>query len=244
MIDWLRREMQEPSITLAAPHGEVELPVVLRRHSRAKRMTMRMAPDGSEIRITLPNWGRTAEALEFARSRREWLEAQLAKLVQAASSVPEGQLMYRGEAVDITWQEKAPRLPMLIDGAVQLGGQQASVESRLRRWLESEALALMGHDLDHYCSASGNDRPALRLSRAKQRWGSCSGDGTIRLNWRLVQAPDFVRRSVVAHEVAHLTHFDHSRDFHALLGRIYEGDIKVANSWLKQQGRSLYARFG
>ena len=39
-----------------------------------------------------------------------------------------------------------------------------------------------------------------------------------RINWRLVMAPDPVRRSVVAHEVAHLVHFDHSPAFHALLG--------------------------
>lgn len=81
-------------------------------------------------------------------------------------------------------------------------------------------------------------------SRAQKRWGSCSDKSRIRLNWRLVQAPDYVRRSVVAHEVAHLVHFDHSPAFHALLGEIYEGDIKLADGWLKQYGRSLYASFG
>ncbi|MEM8725649.1 MAG: M48 family metallopeptidase, partial [Pseudomonadota bacterium] len=64
------------------------------------------------------------------------------------------------------------------------------------------------------------------------------------INWRLVQAPDHVRRSVVAHEVAHLVHFDHSPAFHALLSDIYEHDIKVADRWLKQHGRSLYSSFG
>jgi predicted metal-dependent hydrolase len=66
----------------------------------------------------------------------------------------------------------------------------------------------------------------------------------VRLNWRLVMAPDDVRRSVVAHEVAHLVHFDHGMRFHALLGQIYEGEIAAANRWLKREGRSLYASFG
>ena len=57
-------------------------------------------------------------------------------------------------------------------------------------------------------------------------------------------APDAVRRSVVAHEVAHLVHFDHSREFHALLARLFEGDVAEANRWLKAEGRSLYAWFG
>ena len=57
-------------------------------------------------------------------------------------------------------------------------------------------------------------------------------------------APDHVRRSVVAHEVAHLVHFDHSPAFHALLGELYEGDLRQADHWLKREGRRLYAAFG
>jgi predicted metal-dependent hydrolase len=53
-----------------------------------------------------------------------------------------------------------------------------------------------------------------------------------------------VRRSVVAHEVAHLVHFDHSARFHALLAEIYDGDLPAADAWLKRHGRSLYAPLG
>jgi predicted metal-dependent hydrolase len=66
----------------------------------------------------------------------------------------------------------------------------------------------------------------------------------VRLNWRLAMAPDFVRRSVVAHEIAHLVHFDHGPAFHALLADLYEGEIAVANRWLKREGRGLYVPFG
>ena len=57
-------------------------------------------------------------------------------------------------------------------------------------------------------------------------------------------APEPVRRSVIAHEVAHLGHFDHSPAFHALLDELFEGDIKAVNRWLKREGRALYAAFG
>ena len=99
-------------------------------------------------------------------------------------------------------------------------------------------------DARFYCDAARLDPVPVGLSRAQKRWGSCSDKRRIRINWRLVQAPDFVRRSVVAHEVAHLVHFDHSPAFHALLGSIYEGDIAVADKWLKDKGRTLYASFG
>ena len=101
-----------------------------------------------------------------------------------------------------------------------------------------------GGDLTHYCAQAGHQVPRLALSRAQRRWGSCASDGSIRINWRLIMAPDFVRRSVVAHEVAHMTHFDHSPAFHAHLGTLFEGDVGAANRWLKRNGRSLYAPFG
>ena len=102
----------------------------------------------------------------------------------------------------------------------------------------------MAEDLAQYCARAGRPVPELRLSRASRRWGSCSGKGCIRLNWRLVQAPDAVRRSVVAHEVAHLVHFDHSPAFRALLAALFEGDLTAADGWLRTEGRSLYAAFG
>jgi predicted metal-dependent hydrolase len=49
---------------------------------------------------------------------------------------------------------------------------------------------------------------------------------------------------VVAHEVAHLTHFDHSPAFHAHLAQLFDHDLPAADRWLKREGRSLYAAFG
>jgi predicted metal-dependent hydrolase len=49
---------------------------------------------------------------------------------------------------------------------------------------------------------------------------------------------------VVAHEVAHLTHFDHSPAFHTLLGALFDEDLRAADAWLKAHGRTLYATFG
>ena len=206
-------------------------------------MTLRLAPDGSEARITLPPWGRVGEAVAFAEDRRDWLVRQLAAVPCPAAIEPGGAVPYRGERLTIAWRDDAPRKPALDDGAVVLGGPQAALGSRLKRWLESEALRLFAADAEDFARAAGLAAPRVLLTRAKRRWGSCTADGTVRLNWRLVMAPDPIRRSVVAHEIAHLVHFDHSPQFHALLAAIYDGDLRAANRWLKREGRSLYAVF-
>lgn len=239
MIDWLRRDALEPVIEL----GDRTLPIEITRHRRARRLTLRLAADGSAVRITLPHWARSAEATAFAHARRDWLAAQLAKIPPKRDPAGEGRLLYRGRELAVDWRGDAPRSPRLDGGRLTLGGPHDTLARRLQRWLEQESLRMFAEDAADYC-ARGQLAPApVRLSRARKRWGSCSSEGVLRLNWRLVQAPDAIRRSVVAHEVAHLVHFDHSPAFHALLARLYEGDIAQANRWLSAHGRELYAAF-
>lgn len=246
MIEWLRRRADEvPQIDLA----DRTLPLVIRRLAQSRRMTLRLSPDGSEVRVSMPRWGRTAEALAFARARTAWIAGQLARLPQRRSVEPGSTLPYRGQALTVRHDPNARRRPLLEEEAIVLGGPEPGLSSRLQRWLEAEARVLFAADLADYCRRAGVAVPKLALSRAERRWGSCStGSATtgpvIRMNWRLVMASDAVRRSVVAHEVAHLIHFDHSPRFHALLGMLFEGDLDAANRWLKAHGRTLYTRFG
>lgn len=237
MIEWLHRSSAEPTVEVA---GRV-LPIAIRRHPTARRMTLRLAPDGREVRLSIPRWGRTADALAFAHSRTDWLAAQLGTLPVPTAIGHGASLFHRGDEVRIDWSPQHPRSPLLEGATLRLGGPESALGGRVRRWQEAQALALMTQDLADYCHAAGVPAPSLRLSRATRRWGSCASDGTVRINWRLIQAPDFVRRSVVAHEVAHLVHFDHSRDFHALLARLFGPRLAEAERWLRDHGRALYA---
>ncbi|MBV7265059.1 M48 family metallopeptidase [Erythrobacter sp. WH131] len=236
----MRHEDEQPHIEL----GGEAVPIALRRHPTAKRLTLRLAPDGSEVRITMPRWGRTADALDFAHSRTDWLAQQRAKVPKRFAIRDGSSLMIGGEEAVLVWDEAAPRRPALIDGKLRVGGPTDSIEPRVQRWLERRALGLFENDAEHYCTRAGLTPVPVAITRAQRRWGSCSEKSRIRINWRLVQAPDFVRRSVVAHEVAHLVHFDHSPEFYALLDMIYEEDISRADRWLKEKGRTLYASFG
>lgn len=240
MIDWLRAPPLDPELDL----GGRRVPIVLKRLRNARRLTLRLAPDGSEVRITLPPWAEGREAIAFAHARSQWLAEQAAKLPPRAAPEPGGAVHYRGRRLRLEWEARAPRRPVIVGEALRIGGPQTGIEARLRRWLEAEALALAEGDMREYCAAAGLDPVPIGLTRAQRRWGSCSDISRIRINWRLVQAPDFVRRSVVAHEVAHLVHFDHSPAFHALLARLFEGEIAAADRWLKDHGRGLYAAFG
>lgn len=242
MIEWLRRNPADPVIELLGR----TLPIELRRDGRARRLTLRLARDGSAVRVTMPRWAPTADAIAFAHDRAEWLARELAKVPQRCAPGPGGTVLLRGERWTIDWAAEYPRRarPDAKALAVRIGGPADRLTTRLQRWLETETTALVASDLAFFAPRAGVPVPQLKLSRAEARWGSCTGKGVVRINWRLVQAPDFVRRSVVAHEVAHLVHFDHSPAFHALVTRIYDGEIGEADGWLREHGRSLYTAFG
>ena len=221
-----------------------KLPLVIRKLAHARQMSLRLSPDGREVRVSIPQWGRVRDAEEFANSRAEWLARHLAAQPQPTMIQPGASVPFRGSLLTITWAEALPRRPKILADRIELGGPGNALGPRLQRALEAEAQRLFAEDLAHFCACAGEAEPRLMLSRAQRRWGSCSSDRSIRLNWRLIMAPDHVRRSVVAHEVVHLAHFDHSAAFHAHLATIYDEDLAAANAWLKREGRRLYAAFG
>jgi predicted metal-dependent hydrolase len=220
--------------------GERDYALVIRRHARARNIRLRTDPAKGALLITLPGHARLGEAIAFARAQADWIEASFAKAGAHIAIEPGARIPYRGVQHRIVWEAQHGRRVTAANGTITLGGARDLVEARLTRWLKAEAKRLCGADLADYCARAGTAVPALAVSNAARRWGSCSAGGTIRINWRLVMAPDDVRRSVVAHEVAHLRHMNHSADFYAWLDHLFEGDRKDADRWLKAHGRGLY----
>lgn len=79
----------------------------------------------------------------------------------------------------------------------------------------------------------------LRISSANTRWGSCSGRGTISLNWRLIVAPPGVLDYVIVHELLHFVEPNHSANFWRGVERVIP-DYKRDRQWLKDNGNRLY----
>lgn len=241
--DWLSPKSQ-PAGDLAVAVGDRSLPLVIRRLPHARRLTLRLAPDGSEVRVSAPRTARSAEVAAFARNHAEWLAGQLARLPQRMTIAAGSAVPFRGKPLTLLHDPMASRRPEVFGTELRLGGSAESLAPRVRRWMEREARRLLLEDVAEYSARADLAAPPLSLSNARRRWGSCSARGAIRINWRLIMAPDQVRRSVVAHEVAHLVHFDHSPKFHALLAELFAEDLAAANRWLKREGQSLYVPFG
>jgi predicted metal-dependent hydrolase len=110
--------------------------------------------------------------------------------------------------------------------------------SALERWYRRTAFGEISRRLDHACAESGNAYTRLTIRGQRTRWASCSREGAMSFNWRLLMAPEPVLDYVVWHEVCHLEVMEHSPRFWSLLGSRWPR-YREHSRWLRDNGGTL-----
>lgn len=90
----------------------------------------------------------------------------------------------------------------------------------------------------HFHQITGGNYTSVTIRDQKSRWGSCSSRGTLSFNYRLIFAPPVILDYVVVHELCHLTHMNHSRDFWDMVASVMP-EYKLHRTWLKEHGHEL-----
>ena len=115
----------------------------------------------------------------------------------------------------------------------------ANLEGDLRPTLEAHFARRARIELPartwELAAVTGVDVKLVTVRNQRSRWGSCSASGTISLNWRLVQTPDFVRDYIIYHELMHLREMNHSERFWARVAEVCPG-WRDAERWIKRNG--------
>ena len=99
-------------------------------------------------------------------------------------------------------------------------GQAAHVRAALVAWLRGHAAARLPERMEVWRAKAGVAMPRVVVADQRKRWGSCDRSGTIRLNWRIIQAPMRLVDYVVVHELVHLRHRGHGRDYWRAVARV------------------------
>lgn len=210
------------------------------RKATARRMKLSVDPRSGRVRLVLPVRASLSAALDWAQAHQGWIARQRARLPQPWPIEPGMAVPFGGIDHILNWAETHPRTPRAEAGQIVIGGPQDLLAGRLLRWLRTQAHRQLEAETRQIAAAHGLQVASVHVGDPKSRWGSCSSTGDIRYSWRLILAPDYVRRATVTHELAHRVHMDHSRAFHALAAKLYEGDPAPAREWLRRHGARLY----
>lgn len=114
----------------------------------------------------------------------------------------------------------------LLDSTIQEKWLKSVAKKHITKRVEalSEALLLPYH--------------RLYIRSPKKKWGNCSKEKNISINWRVIKAPQFVIDFVIVHELCHTVIMKHSVRFQTLL-RSHCPDCEAAQAWLDRYGNSL-----
>lgn len=220
---------------------------------RSTRRSIGFMIDDDGLRVTAPRRVTLQDIDNAIRAKQRWILTKLQERGERRAQrevkppvdwVDGTQLPYLGG--DITLRlTPAPRSHCVFDDATRVldvgvvaGLVEWQLKERVKLWLQSEAKRIFVERLDVYAEKLGVSYQACALSAAGSRWGSCTVQGNIRLNWRLIHYPLALIDYVVAHELAHIREMNHSPRFWAVVASVYP-DYDGAKAALRRRSQEM-----
>lgn len=217
--------------------GNPPIPVILRRSTRARRLSLRISRIDGRVTLTLPQRVPEKEGIAFLQSREDWLRGHLDQMGAEVVVRQGGHVLYEGAEVSVIGS--AVKRTRLVDGALHVPNEPERAGARVQAFLKLRARDRLAEASDRYAAAVGRSYRKVSLRDTRSRWGSCTSKGDLMYSWRLIMAPPAVLDYVAAHEVAHLVEMNHSQAFWDVVAGIFP-DYESPRRWLKQNGEALH----
>ena len=221
----------------------------IRRSDRARHA--RIVVDADGVEVVVPRRMALRHVEPFVREKQPWIERTLRRYQDAALDGPVridlrdgGEVPYLGVQLDLDVRVEPGRTRPhvrrradVLTVKVARPGREA-IEDALERWYRRQARDEVERRLDAAVARAGTSYNALTIRAQRTRWASCSSNGSMSFNWRLLLAPAEILDYVVEHEVAHLEVLDHSKRFWRLVADRSPG-YGQHERWLRANGPAL-----
>jgi hypothetical protein len=221
---------------------DVTAQVLVRRSSRARRVTLRMTDSG--FVITMPQRTPLMIAKGLLSDNQHWIRQHFEKWEAKKSSLPIDQILIHGEPYQVLLTDRRPAMPLNQEAkTVTIPVQDHTLARKvLRQILRRYAAEIIPVWVARESARTGLMPNKVIVRDQKTKWGSCSTNRTLSLNWRIVMAPQNVADYLIVHELAHLIHMNHSKEFWALVER-HCPDYRRLDRWLTTEGWRLMMSF-
>jgi hypothetical protein len=169
--------------------------------------------ENGAVTLRLPLRGSIRVAQQMAEEKKDWIYQKVCQQRERAAQ--------RRQAQEEQENRYTPQ-------------QRAALEKRYRQ----AAKEYFPQRAAFYADRLGVTFGKIRIAEQKTRWGSCSSNGTLSFNWKLMLAPPRVLDYVVVHEVCHLKEMNHSPRFWAYVEQLMP-EYKEYRKWLRENGQTL-----
>ena len=228
---------------------DTTLPVQLVRTDRRKTVSISLE-DGA-VRVLAPKRLAESRIQEIVNKKSNWISKRLkdqaaAPTVQSKQFVDGETFSYLGKRypferrhdVQSNVKLKSGRLISTLDSTVS---EKEAIEihrAQVTNWYRDRATDVLIQKTTQHGDALKLTPSAINIKNYKARWGSCSINGEISYNWKIMMAPPRVIDYVVIHELSHLVHHDHSDKFWRQVGKSFP-EYRECRAWLRNFGQTL-----
>jgi hypothetical protein len=232
--------------------GQSVLVYRVRRTNRTKTVSIAVVP-GQGIVVTAPLRATEQRLNELVRRKGAWALQRLKRQSDLPPPLPVREFV-SGETYKYLGRQYRLKVePSSGVGSVRLHGatltlavkagvpdpERASAARRaLIQWYRQRAKEYLTRRASLWAEKLDLTQPRIIITEPAKRWGSASKDGTLRINWRVIQAPAMLVDYVLVHELVHLIHEHHGREFWAAVGRLMP-DYEDRKKRLRELGPRL-----
>jgi hypothetical protein len=208
-------------------HGGTAIPYLIRRSARRKTIAITVDPEQGVV-LTAPHRVSLSRLERIVEERREWIAEKLRRFEETRRRHPRPRFhsgepfLFLGQPYSLRVTESLlPAAPLLasqalhvtIPGCLADMQRTAAVRASLESWYRAQAAWCLPGRVAAWHELVAVAMPRVVVKSQRRRWGSCDAHGTLRFNWRLIQAPLALIDYVVVHELVHLHHRGHQRAF-------------------------------
>ncbi|HLI12749.1 MAG TPA: SprT family zinc-dependent metalloprotease [Alphaproteobacteria bacterium] len=216
--------------------GKTAIPYRVKRSPRRKRTIALIIEPGSDLTILAPATAELSRIEAVARRRTGWILRKLADIRERAHSqhshefVDGESLTYLGRQYRLRVSHAGTGKPscklrggwleVVVPASVPMRDRQRTVAQAVQSWYRARARSRLMTRTKIWSERLGIAFGQLLITSPAKRWGSCDAANNIRINWRIMMAPLSLIDYVVAHELCHVKHRNHSDEFWRLLASV------------------------
>lgn len=223
----------------------IEKLVTVKRSQRARRVALRLDPRERTVNLVVPSRMPLEKAFYFAKTHEKWVREALQNLEPPILFEDGAVLPIFGKNVTI----KILRDPSLKKTSIIRTPRtlivytyQDDPSNRIMTYLKKIAREGLKDMAEEKAMIIRRRISSVTVRDTKSRWGSCAHDRSLSFSWRLIFAPMAAIDYVVAHEVSHLIHMDHSEGFWKLCEALSD-HYEKGKTWMHENGNQLM-RYG
>ncbi len=223
--------------TINFPHKESSLLIHRKVNVRAKRLSLRVSLQKNAFVLTIPLRASEMSIARFLSQCTEWINKNVHKLSHKKGVVLGENISLFGTPF-MCVEDPLRRKPVLCKTTSTLRLPFRYTQKALHDVFKEVATESLTPYVLELGELLGKSIKKISFRDTRSRWGSCSAQNIISLNWRLILAPPEVARYVCVHEAVHLIHMNHSSAFWKKVETLCPA-YKAHRQWLKTHGYSL-----